>query len=269
MSSKINSDKKEAESSFMKQLLDVEDSITLYELARGAGLSDFTKKSGMVFLEQVIDELIEKEKIVDLSTSYEKPTIYNKTFIATRKERLEELLERIEANENEWCDWLNLSNYYYQHRLWDKFFMCMETVEKILGNSFESTIRLTNKKQLAWAYIEKARELLDDDLHNLDIQNITNYNPSNRTKAKKLYYKASKMYTNFFYLKQCNTKLIEHITFKSKWSKQVRPNAASWTTDTYKMINGIPIYDFILRDLFQIFGITYEELIQDIKNKLL
>ncbi len=261
---KKNVEKQETEKQFMKKLLKHEHSKVLYELGYRAPLSHS--------FECVIDDLIKRDMIIELPETYD-GSVYRR-FIATRRERLEELLERIEANENEWCDWINLADYYYERHLWDKFIMCMETVENILANSFESTVRLKNKKKLAWGYIHKARELLNNNTDNLITQNKTNFDYSgNRKKAKELYYKASKIYTNF-YSKQPKKVPFEHYTFGHKDLGQISggkryQNIHEMSYDTYEMIEDVPIYYIILGDLYHTFGITYEELTQDIKNKLL
>jgi hypothetical protein len=257
-------EEQEMEKQFMKKLLKHEGSKVLSQLGYRDPLSHH--------FEFIVDDLIKRDMIIELPEPYDGR--FYRRFIATRRERLEELLERIEANENEWCDWLNLSNYYYERHLWDKFIICMKTVEKILGNSFESTIRLKDKKQLAWGYIHKARELLNNNTDNLITQNKTNFDYSgNRKKAKELYYKASKIYTNF-YSKQPKKVPFEHYTFGHKDLGQISggkryQNIHEMSYDTYEMIEDVPIYYIILGDLYHTFGITYEELTQDIKNKLL
>jgi hypothetical protein len=257
-------EEQEMEKQFMKKLLKHEGSKVLSQLGYRDPLSHH--------FEFIVDDLIKRDMIIELPEPYDGR--FYRRFIATRRERLEELLERIEANENEWCDWLNLSNYYYERHLWDKFIICMKTVEKILGNSFESTIRLKDKKQLAWGYIHKARELLNNNTDNLITQNKTNFDYSgNRKKAKELYYKASKIYTNF-YSKQPKKVPSKHYTFGHKDLGQIPygkryQNINEMSYDTYEMIEDVPIYYIILRDLYHTFGITYEELTQDIKNKLL
>ena len=261
---KKNVEAQETEKQFMKKLLRHEHSKGLYELGYRAPLSHS--------FECVIDDLIKRDVIMELPSNMD-GSVYRR-FIATRREQLGELLERIEANENEWCDWTNLANYYYERHAWDQFITCMEMVKKILGNSFESKVRLKHKKNLAWGYIHKARELVNNNIDNLIIQNKTNFNySSNRKKAKELYYKASKIYTNF-YNEQPKTVPIEHMTFGHKDLGEIRggrryENTNELSNATYEMIEGVPIYYIILSDLYKTFGITYEELIQDIKNKLL
>ncbi len=257
-------EEQEIEKQFMKKILRTEESKTLW----GLGYRDPLPRH----FEFIVDDLIKRNEIMELP-----PQLGHKKFIATRKERLEELLERIEANENEWGDWVNLADYYYQRNLWDKLIICMETVEKILGNSFENTVRLKNKKRFAWGYIQKARELLnynDNNFKNSNNIELTNYFNTIK-KAKELYCKASRLYTNF-YNEQHKIDAATHqkFIFKSKDSGY-NPRAIlqfdynKESIETYEIVDGIPIYYIILKDFVKLFGMTYEQLWGDIENKSL
>ena len=101
-----------------------------------------------------------------------------------------------------------------------------------------------------------------------NLNNFYRYPNVYQKKAKELFYKASKIYTNF-YDEQPKTVQNEHKIFGHKDQGKRYHVDAELSNLTYEMIEGVPIYYIILRDLYLYFGITYEELIQDIKNKLL
>jgi hypothetical protein len=267
MSSRSFPDEKIVEELFLERLQNTESSKTLFQLGYYGCPFHVTKDTIPDFLERIIDNLIKKEKIIEIHNNHNFNSKLNRTFILTRKERLDELLERIESNENEWCDWINLANYYYERCGWDNVIICMEMVEKKLGNLFESTVRLKHKKKLAWAYMHKAFDIINYETYSLNSKGISSYH-SNQKKAKELFYKASKIYTNF-YDEQPKTVQNEHKIFGHKDQGKRYHVDAELSNLTYEMIEGVPIYYIILRDLYHTFGITYEELTQDIKNKLL
>ena len=226
---------------------------------------------------KIISNLIETEIIRELTKVNWKGRWSIRKFILVRKDLLNQLLERIEKDENDWHNWVNLSNYYSERHAYEECIICFKKIENILGKSFETELRLKDKKQFAWSCIGRARELLDIGINQLIEPKTEDTNYSNlRENAKELYCKASKIYTNFY---EEQPKKIpggwyhEKFIFKSAGSGYgrvaLRFDSNERSYETYEIIEGIPIYHIILKDLGKKFGMTYQQLWDDIENKLL
>ena len=197
--------------------------------------------------------------------------------------KLNELLQRIQNNDQSWWNWINLSRWFYENNAFVQSIECAECFKKTIGKNFDIMLSLKNKKDFSRFLISIAYEF-----NNQEVKKFTNhYNfekfSNSRKTFKKLIYESSKIYTNFydeqikFEKKQRNgftTK--EHPKIFVIWGTPQNPKKIilkkggnKLTRDTYEIIDGHPIYYQILKILIKEFDVTYEELSKDIENKLL
>ena len=197
--------------------------------------------------------------------------------------KLNELLQRIQNNDQSWWNWINLSRWFYENNAFVQSIECAELFKKTIGKNFDIMLSLKNKKDFSRFLISIAYEF-----NNQEVKKFTNhYNfekfSNSRKTFKKLIYESSKIYTNFydeqikFEKKQRNgftTK--EHPKIFVIWGTPQNPKKIilkkggnKLTRDTYEIIDGHPIYYQILKILIKEFDVTYEELSKDIENKLL
>jgi tetratricopeptide (TPR) repeat protein len=268
--------KLEFEKFLIAKLSEVEVSKTLFQLGLHSNANRELDNPSEEY-NKIISNLIKTGIIQELTKVNWKGRWQIREFILVRKDLMNQLLERIEKDENDWHNWINLVNYYYARHRYEECIICYEKIENILGKSFETELRLKDKKQYAWSCIGRARELLHIEVNQLIEQKTENTNYSNlRARAKELYYKASKIYTNFY--DEQPKKIMggghrKKFIFKSKGSGYgrvvLRFDSNEESNETYDTIYDIPIYYIILRDLARNFGMTYEQLWDDIENKLL
>ena len=194
-------------------------------------------------------------------------------------EIIEKLLQRVSENEDDWAGWLKLSIYfYYNTSSLDESVECCNKFKEKIGKNFEITFSLRGKKTIAWFQINLAKSLLQRNLRRLAKYDMEDFFNSDMI-SKELYYAASKIYTSFYdeHIKCIKMKLFGYtaeyhykIFHQYGDQKYLYENVYdTQTNDTYEIIDGHPIYYVILRDLYNKFGITYEQLSEDIKNKLL
>ena len=197
--------------------------------------------------------------------------------------KLNELLQRIQNNDQSWWNWINLSRWFYENNAFVQSIECAELFKKTIGKNFDIMLSLKNKKDFSRFLISIAYEF-----NNQEVKKFTNhYNfekfSNSRKTFKKLIYESSKIYTNFydeqikFEKKQRNgftTK--EHPKIFVIWGTPQNPKKIilkkggnKLTRDTYEIIDGHPIYYQILKILIKEFDVNYEELSKDIENKLL
>jgi hypothetical protein len=191
-------------------------------------------------------------------------------------EQLNYLLKRVEKNEDDWECWLNLTRCFLWKSALDESLECCNMFQKKIGESFE-TLSLKDKKDFAQTQLHIARELLKRNVNRLANSNMQNYSNSHEH-AKKLYYSASKIYTNFYneqtelektdkrYGAQPHRKIFHEFGNEKKLFVNEYEEESE---NTYEIIDGHPIYYSILRELYIKFGLTYEQLSKDIENKLL
>jgi hypothetical protein len=193
-------------------------------------------------------------------------------------EQLNNLLKRVEKNEDDWECWLSLTRCFLWKSALDESLECCNMFQKKIGKSFETTLSLKDKKTFAHTQLHIARELLKRNVNKLANQNMENYSNSHEN-SRKLYYSASKIYTNFYdeqielektrpygfhaypHRKLLHVWRLSYRLFENKYEEE--------SEDTYEIIDGHPIYYLILSELYIKFGLTYERLSKDIKNKLL
>ena len=192
-------------------------------------------------------------------------------------EQLNNLLKRVEKNEDDWECWLSLTRCFLWKSALDESLECCNMFQKKIGKSFETTLSLKDKKAFAHTQLGIARELLKRNVNNLANQNMKNYSNSHEN-ARKLYYSASKIYTNFYdeQMELVKTdrryRAVPHCKILHEWRLSYRLFENKYeeeSDDTYEIIDGHPIYYLILSELYIKFGLTYERLSKDIKNKLL
>ena len=193
-------------------------------------------------------------------------------------EQLNNLLKRVEKNEDDWECWLSLTRYFLWKSALDESLECCNMFQKKIGESFETILSLKDKKAFAHTQLHIARELLKRNVNRLANQNMENYSNSHEN-AKKLYYNASKIYTNF-YDEQMELEKTRSYGFTThphrkllhKWRLSYRLFENKYeeeSEDTYEIIDGHPMYYLILAELYQKFGLTYEQLSKNIENELL
>ena len=197
--------------------------------------------------------------------------------------KLNELLQRIQNNDQSWWNWINLSRWFYENNAFVQSIECAELFKKTIGKNFDIMLSLKNKKDFSRFLISIAYEF-----NNQEVKKFTNhYNfekfSNSRKTFKKLIYESSKIYTNFydeqikFEKKQRNGFTAkEHPKIFVIWGTPQNPKKIilkkggnKLTRDTYEIIDGHPIYYQILKILIKEFDVNYEELSKDIENKLL
>ena len=197
--------------------------------------------------------------------------------IVPSDEQLNNLLKKVEKNENDWTCWLTLTKYFLEKSALDESLECCNRVQQIINKSIETTLSLKDKKDFAHTQLHIARAFLKRSVNKLANQNMENYSDEDEI-AKKLYYNASKIYTNFYdeQMELVKTdrryRAVPHCKIFHQFGNQKKLFENKYeeeSEDTYEIIDGYPIYYLILAELYIKFGLTYERLSKDIENKLL
>jgi len=147
------------------------------------------------------------------------------------KQYFQQISENLKQNPYDWETLQKLAIYHSEHKNFDQGITYWESSVRILGERFGTNRKYGNPKKFAWAYIFKARDLLEK----LEIKLKTNKDfdkyatkySSEINSIKELYDKAAKLYA---------------IAYENKGEMK-------WNTNTMILKNNIPQYRIIIEDL--------------------